>query len=162
MGDSCQQLSMTGPETENPRVGGSIPPLATNKISAITIRTTTYAMEYSREHGIFQGGLRFMIQFIHRRPLRIARSRASTSVSKSRSTWRQLHHLSVQWYTEESGYFSPKPRERQCNRWSARWKKLWAIGAPVSVDPVGCGVDIGRVVTSRSDRAPRILDQRRT
>jgi hypothetical protein len=45
--------------TENPRVGGSIPPLATNKISAITVRNTTYAMEYSREHGIFHGYLCF-------------------------------------------------------------------------------------------------------
>ena len=44
---------------ENPRVGGSIPPLATNKISAITVRKTTYAMEYSREHGIFHGCLCF-------------------------------------------------------------------------------------------------------
>jgi len=44
---------------ENPRVGGSIPPLATNKISAITVRKTTYAMEYSREHGMFHGCLCF-------------------------------------------------------------------------------------------------------
>jgi hypothetical protein len=45
--------------TENPRVGGSIPPLATNKINAITVRSTTYAMEYSREHGIFHSCLCF-------------------------------------------------------------------------------------------------------
>jgi hypothetical protein len=44
---------------ENPRVGGSIPPLATNKMKAITVRSTSYAMEYSREHGIFLGSLRF-------------------------------------------------------------------------------------------------------
>ena len=41
-------------------------------------------------------------------------------------------------------------------------EKLGAIGARVSVDPVGCGVDPGRVVPPRSDRAPCILDQRRT
>jgi hypothetical protein len=46
--------------TENPRVGGSIPPLATNKnIGATTVLKTTYAMEYLREHGIFHGCLRF-------------------------------------------------------------------------------------------------------
>jgi hypothetical protein len=44
---------------ENPRVGGSIPPLATNKINAITVMNTTYAMEYSRGHGIFHDCLCF-------------------------------------------------------------------------------------------------------
>ncbi|MGA8709495.1 MAG: hypothetical protein WB646_21200 [Steroidobacteraceae bacterium] len=95
--------------TENPRVGGSIPPLATNKINGINIRRTIYAMEYLREHGIFQGGLRFMLQFLHLPRLRIASSLADMSVFKPRSSWRQLHHLSVQSDTEVLLYFSPKP-----------------------------------------------------
>jgi hypothetical protein len=66
-------------------------------------------VEYSRDHGIFQGGLRFMLQFLHRPRLRIARSLANMSVSKSRSPWRQLHHLSVQSDTEVLVYFWPKP-----------------------------------------------------
>jgi hypothetical protein len=54
-----QVAQLVEQRTENPRVGGSIPPLATNKINAINIRRTIYAMEYLREHGIFHGSLCF-------------------------------------------------------------------------------------------------------
>lgn len=52
-------LSRLEEETENPRVGGSIRPLATITMKAIKVRSSIYAMEYSREHGIFLGSLRF-------------------------------------------------------------------------------------------------------